>query len=79
MPSSCATYGNVEKLPITEKSPQKPISPYGEAKLNAEKAIKRAVEKNPGKLSAVALRYFNVVGVDSKMRTVTPNPARGGI
>jgi UDP-arabinose 4-epimerase len=51
--SSCATYGNVEKLPITEMSPQKPISPYGEAKLNAEKVIKKAVEKNPGRLSAV--------------------------
>uniref|UniRef100_A0A6U4S9D0 NAD-dependent epimerase/dehydratase domain-containing protein n=1 Tax=Hemiselmis andersenii TaxID=464988 RepID=A0A6U4S9D0_HEMAN len=67
--SSCATYGNVEKLPITEDSPQKPISPYGQAKLDAEKVIKKAVKQNPGAFSAVALRYFNVVGVDAKMRT----------
>mmetsp|Transcript_28511 Transcript_28511/g.55636 ORF Transcript_28511/g.55636 Transcript_28511/m.55636 type:complete len:432 (+) Transcript_28511:23-1318(+) len=67
--SSCATYGNVEKLPITELSPQKPISPYGQAKLDAEKAIIKAVKQNPGAFSAVALRYFNVVGVDSKLRT----------
>jgi UDP-glucose-4-epimerase GalE len=67
--SSCATYGNVEKLPITEESPQKPISPYGQAKLDAEKIIRKAVSHNPSKFHAVALRYFNVVGVDKQLRT----------
>jgi UDP-glucose-4-epimerase GalE len=67
--SSCATYGNVEKLPITEESPQKPISPYGQAKLEAEKIIRKAVSRHPDKFHAVALRYFNVIGVDKQLRT----------
>src|ERR1700694_3054645 len=31
--SSCATYGVPKSLPITEDSPQEPISPYGRSKL----------------------------------------------
>lgn len=35
--SSAAVYGNPEKLPITEDSPLKPMSPYGYHKLLCEK------------------------------------------
>ena len=28
--STCATYGNPEKLPITERTPTVPINPYGD-------------------------------------------------
>ena len=38
--STCATYGNPEVLPITEKTPTVPINPYGKSKLFAEEAIR---------------------------------------
>ncbi|WP_031297060.1 GDP-mannose 4,6-dehydratase, partial [Lactococcus lactis] len=31
--STAATFGIPEKSPISEKTPQKPINPYGESKL----------------------------------------------
>ena len=37
--SSCATYGNAERMPITESTPQRPVSPYGTSKLQAERLI----------------------------------------
>ena len=46
--STCATYGNPEKLPITERTPTVPINPYGKAKLYAESAIKDFAAANPG-------------------------------
>ncbi len=35
--STCATYGPPDKVPMTEDLPQRPINPYGEAKLMFEK------------------------------------------
>jgi UDP-arabinose 4-epimerase len=61
--STCATYGNVEKLPITESTPTRPINPYGKSKLYAENAIKDYALANP-KFKASILRYFNVFGGD---------------
>lgn len=37
--STCATYGEPEKMPITEVTPQVPINPYGKAKKMAEDII----------------------------------------
>ncbi|KAJ6426108.1 hypothetical protein OIU84_026651 [Salix udensis] len=37
--STCATYGEPVKMPITEKTPQLPINPYGKAKKMAEDII----------------------------------------
>ncbi|GFZ06104.1 NAD(P)-binding Rossmann-fold superfamily protein [Actinidia rufa] len=37
--STCATYGEPEKMPITEETPQLPINPYGKAKKMAEDII----------------------------------------
>ena len=45
--STCATYGNPKKLPITEKTPTLPINPYGKAKLYAEVAIRDFMHANP--------------------------------
>lgn len=60
--SSCAVYGNVEKLPITENTEKKPISPYGLTKKIAEDIIlDYAKIKN---IKYVILRYFNVAGND---------------
>ncbi len=60
--SSCATYGIPQKIPITEATPQRPISPYGQSKLNCE-AILRDVAGQAGMDFAI-LRYFNAAGAD---------------
>jgi len=65
--STCATYGNVELLPITESTPTNPINPYGRSKLYAENAIRDYAFSNP-KFQATILRYFNVFGGDPKGR-----------
>jgi UDP-glucose 4-epimerase len=59
--SSCATYGVPESLPITEETPQRPVSPYGRSKYFAEQMLQDAVRAWP-ELGVVALRYFNVAG-----------------
>jgi UDP-glucose 4-epimerase len=58
--STCATFGVPAALPIGEDSPQVPINPYGQTKLDVEKAL-RALAR-AGKLSFAALRYFNAAG-----------------
>ena len=58
--STCATFGIPEKMPITEDSPQKPINPYGQTKLDVENMLK-ALAPATG-LSFAALRYFNAAG-----------------
>lgn len=65
--STCATYGNVRKLPIIEETPTVPINPYGKSKLYAENAIKDYAQSNPF-FKATILRYFNVYGSDPEMR-----------
>ncbi len=60
--STCATYGEPERVPITEDMPQRPINPYGATKLMVER-IFRDYSKAYG-LKAVALRYFNAAGAD---------------
>ncbi len=65
--SSCATFGNPSELPISERTPQRPTSPYGAAKLQAEQAIIAFVksrERAGIPFSAALLRYFNVIGAD---------------
>ena len=58
--STCATYGVPAALPITEQSPQAPINPYGQTKLDVENALK-AIARAHG-LSFAAFRYFNAAG-----------------
>lgn len=58
--STCATYGNPEKLPIDEAHPQKPINPYGASKLMVERVLQDLAAI--GKMNSVALRYFNAAG-----------------
>lgn len=60
--STCATYGEPEKVPITEDMPQNPINPYGMTKLTVERILKD-YQKAYGMQSAV-LRYFNAAGAD---------------
>ncbi|XP_039053902.1 UDP-arabinose 4-epimerase 1-like [Hibiscus syriacus] len=60
--STCATYGEPEKMPITEETPQVPINPYGKAKKMAEDII-LDFSKN-SEMAVMILRYFNVIGSD---------------
>ena len=60
--STCATYGEPEKVPITEEMPQNPINPYGASKLMVERIFKD-YSKAYG-LKFVVLRYFNAAGAD---------------
>jgi UDP-glucose 4-epimerase len=59
--SSASVYGSSRQMPTTEESPPDPVSPYGVAKLAAERycvSFSRVYES----FEAVVLRYFNVFG-----------------
>jgi UDP-glucose 4-epimerase len=58
--SSGATFGNPERLPITDDTPQRPTSPYGITKMVAEHYL-RYYRSEKG-LDFTALRYGNVFG-----------------
>ncbi len=60
--STCATYGEPERVPITEDMPQNPINPYGMTKLTVER-IFRDYQKAYD-LQFAVLRYFNAAGAD---------------
>lgn len=60
--STCATYGIVDALPITEEQPQNPINPYGQSKLMVEKIL--LDYSKAYNLQFCALRYFNAAGAD---------------
>ena len=60
--SSCTVYGNIAKLPVSEKTPlKKAESPYGHSKLFGEQIIEDYCKTIPY-FKAVVLRYFNPVG-----------------
>jgi UDP-glucose 4-epimerase len=59
--SSSSVYGTTRKLPVTEDLAPDPISPYGVAKLAAERyciSFSRVYER----FESVVVRYFNVFG-----------------
>lgn len=58
--STCATYGIPDVVPITEKTPQAPINPYGHSKLMVEQIIKDF--SHAYGLKYVMFRYFNAAG-----------------
>src|SRR6266849_139635 len=60
--SSCAVYGEPERLPIPEDHPQRPINPYGHSKLFVERML--ADLATASGLCWMALRYFNASGAD---------------
>jgi UDP-glucose 4-epimerase len=62
--STCATYGIPETVPITEDEPQRPINPYGRAKLAVEWAL--ADYASAYGLAYAALRYFNAAGASPR-------------
>ncbi|VBB09852.1 udp-glucose 4-epimerase gale [Lucifera butyrica] len=58
--STAATYGEPERVPITEDMPANPTNTYGETKLTMEKMMKWC-DAAYG-IRYVSLRYFNVAG-----------------
>jgi UDP-glucose 4-epimerase len=58
--SSSAVYGDTESLPISEKTPINPLSPYAVAKATGE--LYCNVYSEIYGLPTVSLRYFNVFG-----------------
>ena len=56
--STCAVYGDVEKMPITEDEKKAPVSPYGRSKLMVEQILQ---DLPPAwkSFKFAALRYFN--------------------
>ncbi len=58
--STCATYGQPDRVPITERESQKPTNPYGESKLMLERILWWERERHG--LEPVFLRYFNACG-----------------
>ena len=58
--STCATYGIPQTVPLTEETPQNPISPYGFTKLVVERIL-RDYESAYGMRSMI-FRYFNAAG-----------------
>lgn len=63
--STCAVYGDPGDAPITEKTPFRPMSPYGETKRDAEALLQKFVARG---ISSIALRYFNASGAEPKYR-----------
>jgi UDP-glucose 4-epimerase len=63
--SSAAVFGTPDTSVVTEQSPTRPESPYGESKLIGEWLLRdqaRATASEPKPLRHTSLRYFNVVG-----------------
>lgn len=60
--STAALFGRPETIPIREDERKDPISPYGESKLMAERALEWA-DRIHG-LRSASLRYFNAAGAD---------------
>lgn len=60
--STCATYGEPDRIPITEDMKQCPVNPYGASKLMVERIL-QDYEKAYG-IEYMILRYFNAAGAD---------------
>lgn len=58
--STCAVYGNAERIPIDEDTPTRPENPYGASKLMAEDVLDWYARCH--RLRSLSLRYFNAAG-----------------
>jgi UDP-glucose 4-epimerase len=64
--STAALFGQPRTIPISEDERKEPVSPYGESKLMAERALDWA-DRIHG-LRSASLRYFNAAGADPSGR-----------
>lgn len=62
--STCATYGQPDRVPIAEDTVQRPTNPYGESKLAFEKILRWYRDIHG--IEPVFLRYFNACGATEK-------------
>jgi UDP-glucose 4-epimerase len=62
--SSCAVYGDPIEMPIEERHPLDPRSPYAQSKLMVEQGLRWLVSQ--GRIRAASLRYFNAAGGTAK-------------
>lgn len=69
--SSASLYDDVEGFKVTEDSPLKARSPYARTKLMMEMVLRDMCAAYD--MNAIALRYFNPVGADPKLRTGNQN------
>jgi len=60
--STCATYGQPERLPLDESHPRNPVNPYGTTKLMVERVLEDY--RDALALRPMILRYFNAAGAD---------------
>ena len=65
--STASIYGENRKIKYKENSQKKPSNPYAKSKLKLENFLLKNIKKN--KINCVILRYFNVAGADSKLRS----------
>jgi UDP-glucose-4-epimerase GalE len=59
--STCAVYGDPDKVPITEEEKKAPVSPYGRSKWMVEQILQDVPGGWP-EFKFAALRYFNASG-----------------
>lgn len=75
--STAATYGEPLNALIKETDPQRPVNPYGESKLQAEKILKEIADRastKSSKLAYVGLRYFNPAGAHESLEIGQARP-----
>jgi UDP-glucose 4-epimerase len=65
--SSASIYDDVENFMVNEKSPLNPRSPYARTKYMMEMVLKDFCTAYD--MKGIALRYFNPIGADPKLRT----------
>lgn len=72
--SSCSVYGTPAQLPVDERHPTGPESPYAESKLMVEQMLHWFDQCHA--LRSVSLRYFNAAGAsaDGRLGEDSPQP-----
>ena len=62
--SSCAVYGEPQRIPMEEDDPKKPVNPYGNTKLAFENLLEDC--DSAYGFRSVSLRYFNAAGATDR-------------
>jgi UDP-glucose 4-epimerase len=68
--STCAVYGEPEKVPMDESTPTAPVNSYGASKLAVDLMIENECRAHD--LGATSLRYFNVAGHERRRGRAPP-------
>lgn len=67
--SSASLYDSPPDFRVTEDSPLRPLSPYARSKRMTEEMLEDMCAAPGSGLRAIALRYFNPLGADPRLRT----------